>query len=32
MKDLSDKHSGVYMNLILLNALKQYNIKYNITR
>ena len=32
MKDLSDIHSGVYMNLVLIEALKQYNIEYNITR
>jgi hypothetical protein len=32
MKDLVDKHLSVYMNLVLLNALKQYNVEYNITR
>jgi hypothetical protein len=32
MKDLSDKHSGVYMNSVLLEALKHYNIEYNINR
>jgi hypothetical protein len=32
MKDLLDKHLSVYMNLALLNALKQYDIKYNIIR
>jgi hypothetical protein len=32
MKDLKDIHSGIYMNSVLLNTLKQYNIEYNITR
>ena len=32
MRDLSDIHSGVYMNKILLETLKAYNIEYNITR
>ena len=32
MKDLSDIHSGIYMNSVLIEALKQYNIEYNITR
>jgi hypothetical protein len=32
MKDLSDIHSGVYMNSVLIETLKQYNIEYNITR
>jgi hypothetical protein len=32
MKDLSDIHSSVYMLSVLLNALKEYNIEYNITR
>jgi hypothetical protein len=32
MKDLSDIHSGVYMNSVLLKALKEFNIEYNITR
>jgi hypothetical protein len=32
MKDLKDIHSGIYMNLVLLEALKDYNIEYNITR
>jgi hypothetical protein len=32
MKDLNDIHSGIYILSILLEALKQYNIKYNITR
>jgi len=32
MKDLKDIHSGSYINLVLLETLKEYNIKYNITR
>jgi hypothetical protein len=32
MKDLSDVHSGVYINKVLLEALKDYNIEYNIIR
>lgn len=32
MKGLSDIHSGEYMNTVLLEALKDYNIEYNITR
>jgi len=32
MKDLSDAHSGAYMNTVLLEALKDYNIEYNIIR
>jgi hypothetical protein len=32
MKDLNEKHSGVYLNNVLLNTLNQYNIEYNITR
>jgi hypothetical protein len=32
MKDLKNIYSGQYMNKVLLEALKQYNIKYNITR
>jgi hypothetical protein len=32
MKDLSDIHSGEYMNKVLLKALKEYNIEYNITK
>jgi hypothetical protein len=32
MKDLKDKHSGYYMNEVLLKTLQDYNIKYNITR
>jgi len=31
IKDLSDIYSGVYMNSVLIEALKQYNIEYNIT-
>jgi len=32
MKDLKDIYSGVYMFSVLLKALKQYNIEYNITK
>ena len=32
MKDLNDIHSGVYMNSVLLETLKEYNIEYNITK
>jgi hypothetical protein len=32
MKDLKDIYSGVYILSVLLKALKQYNIKYNITK
>jgi hypothetical protein len=32
MKDLSDKHSGVYINKVLLEALKEFDIEYHITR
>jgi hypothetical protein len=32
MKDLKDIQSGVYMLSVLLEASKQYNIEYNITR
>jgi hypothetical protein len=32
MKDLSDIHSSAYMNSVLLETLKEYNIEYNITR
>ena len=32
MKDLADIHSGHYINKLLLEALKEYNIEYNITR
>ena len=32
MKDLKDIYSGQYINKVLLKALKQYNIKYNIIK
>jgi hypothetical protein len=32
MKDLLDINSGIYMNSMLLEALKEFNIKYNIIR
>jgi hypothetical protein len=32
MKDLADIYSGHYINKLLLEALKEYNIEYNITR
>ena len=32
MKLLVDKHSEVYLNSILLETLKDYNIEYNIIR
>ena len=32
IKDLKDKHLGSYMCKVLLKALQEYNIKYNITR
>jgi hypothetical protein len=32
MKDLLDIYSGEYINKVLLEALKEYNIEYNITR
>jgi hypothetical protein len=32
MKDLKDVYSGKYMNSVLLEALKEYNIEYNIIR
>jgi hypothetical protein len=32
MKDLKDIYSGVYMLSVLLKALKQYNIEYNIIK
>jgi len=32
MKDLKDIHSGIYMNSVLLETLKEYNIEYNITK
>jgi hypothetical protein len=31
MKDLKDKHSGLYLNKVLLETLREYNIEYNIT-
>jgi hypothetical protein len=32
MKDLKEPHSGTYMNSVLLETLREYNIEYNITR
>jgi hypothetical protein len=32
MKDLKEPYSGTYMNLVLLETLREYNIKYNITK
>ena len=32
IKDLLDVHLGVYINKVLLKALKEYNIEYNIIR
>ena len=32
MKDLKDIHSGQYMNTVLLDTLKEYNIEYNIIK
>ena len=32
MRNLSDIHLGVYMNKVFLETLKEFNIKYNITR
>jgi len=32
MRDLKDIYSSKYMNSVLLEALKVYNIKYNIIR
>jgi len=32
MKDLKDIYSGKYMNSVLLKALREFNIEYNITR
>jgi hypothetical protein len=32
MKDLKEPHLGSYINLILLETLKEYRIEYNITR
>jgi hypothetical protein len=32
IKDLLDIYSSEYINKVLLEALKEYNIEYNITR
>jgi hypothetical protein len=32
MKDLKEPHSGTYINSVLLETLREYNIEYNITR
>ena len=32
MQDLKDIYSSKYMNSVLLEALKEYNIKYNIIK
>lgn len=32
MKDLKERHSGLYLNEVLLETLRDYNIEYNITR
>ena len=32
MKDLKEPHSGTYINLVLLETLREYNIEYNINR
>jgi hypothetical protein len=32
MKDLKDIYSGKYMNSVLIEALREFNIEYNITR
>jgi hypothetical protein len=32
IKDLKDIYSGLYINLVLLETLKEYNIKYNIIK
>lgn len=32
MKDLKEPHSGKYINMVLLETLKDYGIEYNITR
>jgi len=32
MKDLKEPHSSTYMNSVLLETLREYNIEYNITR
>lgn len=32
MKDLKEKHFSLYLNDVLLETLKEYNIKYNIIK
>jgi hypothetical protein len=32
MRELSDIHSGIYMNSVLLETLKEFDIEYNIIR
>jgi hypothetical protein len=32
MKDLKEIHSSLYINSVLLETLKDYNIEYNITK
>ena len=32
MRDLAEKHSGAYINKVLLEALKDFDIEYNIIR
>jgi len=32
MADLDEKHSGINMNKVLIDTLKEYNIEYNINR
>jgi hypothetical protein len=32
MKDLKDIYSGKYMNSVLLKALREFNIEYNIIK
>jgi hypothetical protein len=32
MKDLKEPHSGTYINSVLLETLREYNIEYNINR
>ena len=32
MKDLKDIYNGKYMNSVLLKALREFNIEYNITK
>ena len=32
MKDLKERHSGLYLNEVLLETLRDYNIEYNIAR